>query len=155
MTCSGISSGHHKYFWCDPIWLGFIFFILICLISLLMIPEVQIKVSIDFRLHACLQRISQFSFFFFFFFLITFPSIFYLLYQFLLQIEHFITKTRLFKYTENFTTKNWKFSDKKFEYFFHISVQNSEAVLTSTHTLCFWAEIRKIMYTPVNPSFTI
>ena len=30
-----------------------------------------------------------------------------------------------------------------------------EAVLTSTHNLCFWAEIRKIMYTPVNPSFTI
>ena len=24
-----------------------------------------------------------------------------------------ITKTRLFKYTENFTTKKWKFSDKK------------------------------------------
>ena len=24
----------------------------------------------------------------------------------------FITKTRLFKYIENFTTKNWKFSDK-------------------------------------------
>ena len=23
------------------------------------------------------------------------------------------------------------------------------------HNLCFWAEIRKIMYTPVNPSFTI
>ena len=23
-----------------------------------------------------------------------------------------ITKTRLFKYIENFTTKNWKFSDK-------------------------------------------
>ena len=30
-----------------------------------------------------------------------------------------------------------------------------EAVLTSTHNLCFWAEIRKIMYTPVNHSFTI
>ena len=30
----------------------------------------------------------------------------------------------------------------------------AEAVLTSTHNLCFWAEIRKIMYTPVNPSFT-
>ena len=29
-----------------------------------------------------------------------------------------------------------------------------EAVLTSTHNLCFLAEIRK-MYTPVNPSFTI
>ena len=26
-----------------------------------------------------------------------------------------------------------------------------EAVLTSTHNLCFRAEIRKIMYTPVNP----
>ena len=29
----------------------------------------------------------------------------------------------LFKYTENFTTKNWKFSDKKF-YILHISDQN-------------------------------
>ena len=25
----------------------------------------------------------------------------------------------------------------------------------STHNLCFRGEIRKIMYTPVNPSFTI
>ena len=25
---------------------------------------------------------------------------------------------------------------------------------TSTHNLCFWAEIRKIMYIPVNPSFS-
>ena len=47
---------------------------------------------------------------------------------------------------------------------FHISAQNidcgyslnclGEAVLMSTHNLCFWEEIRKIMYTPVNPSFT-
>ena len=33
----------------------------------------------------------------------------------------YITKTRLFKYIENFTSKNWKFSDKKktdiFSYF--------------------------------------
>ena len=29
-----------------------------------------------------------------------------------------ITKTRLFKYIENFTTKNWKFSDKKTLIFF-------------------------------------
>ena len=29
-----------------------------------------------------------------------------------------ITKTCLFKYTENFTTKKWKFSDEKFWYFF-------------------------------------
>ena len=35
----------------------------------------------------------------------------------------FITKTRLFKYTENFTTKNWIFSDKNSD-IFHISDQN-------------------------------
>ena len=29
----------------------------------------------------------------------------------------FITKTSPFKYTENFTTKNWKFSDKNSEFF--------------------------------------
>ena len=58
----------------------------------------------------------------------------------------FITKTRLFKYIENFTTKNWKFSDKNSD-IFHISAQNidcgyslelpGEAVLTSTHNICF------------------
>ena len=76
----------------------------------------------------------------------------------------FITKTCLFKYTENFTTKKWKFSDKKILYFTYFWSKHrlwvlvrtvSKAVLTSTHNLCFWAEIRKIMYTPVNPSFTI
>ena len=36
----------------------------------------------------------------------------------------FITKTCLFKWTENFTTKKWKFSDKNFWFFFHISAQN-------------------------------
>ena len=34
-----------------------------------------------------------------------------------------VTKTRLFKYTENFTTKKWKFSDKNSDVF-HISAQN-------------------------------
>ena len=34
-----------------------------------------------------------------------------------------ITKTRLFKYIENFTTKNWKFSDKNSD-IFHISALN-------------------------------
>ena len=34
-----------------------------------------------------------------------------------------ITKTRLFKYIENFTTKHWKFSDKN-PNFFPISAQN-------------------------------
>ena len=35
----------------------------------------------------------------------------------------FITKTRLFKYTEIFTTKIWKFSDEKSDNF-HISAEN-------------------------------
>ena len=38
--------------------------------------------------------------------------------------DEIITKTRLFKYIENFTTKkNWKFSDKNSD-IFHISAQN-------------------------------
>ena len=41
---------------------------------------------------------------------------------------HIITKTRLFKYTENFTTKKWKFSDKKNSDIFHISAQNKDCV---------------------------
>ena len=35
----------------------------------------------------------------------------------------YITKTRLFKYIENFTSKNWKFSEKIFDIFL-ISAQN-------------------------------
>ena len=38
--------------------------------------------------------------------------------------ESFITKTHLFKYIENFTTKKGKFSDKKNLIFFHIPAQN-------------------------------
>ena len=34
-----------------------------------------------------------------------------------------ITKTRLFKYIENFTSKNWEFSDKNCD-IFHTSAQN-------------------------------
>ena len=34
-----------------------------------------------------------------------------------------ITKTRLFKYIENFTTKNWKLSDKNSD-IFHISAKH-------------------------------
>ena len=64
-----------------------------------------------------------------------------------------ITKTRLFKYTENFTFKIWKLSDKNSD-IFHISAQNidgvyslelprrskhrfGEAVLMSAYYLCF------------------
>ena len=35
-----------------------------------------------------------------------------------------ITKTRLFKYIETFTSKNWTFSDTKDSDIFHISAQN-------------------------------
>ena len=51
-----------------------------------------------------------------------------------------ITKTHLFKYIENFTSKSWKSSIedlKNSDIFFHISAQNCEAVLTSTRNLCF------------------
>ena len=80
-----------------------------------------------------------------------------------------ITKTSLFKYIENLPPKNENFQMKN-SGSFHISAQTidcgyslepscvlnclGEAVLMSTHNLCFWAEIRKLMYTPVNPSFT-
>ena len=62
-----------------------------------------------------------------------------------------ITKTRLFGSIEKFTTKSWKFSDKNSD---SLRVP-AEAVLKSTPNLRFWAEIRKIMYTPVNLNFTI
>ena len=35
-----------------------------------------------------------------------------------------ITKTRLFKYIENYISKNWNFSDKKNSDIFHITAQN-------------------------------
>ena len=75
-----------------------------------------------------------------------------------------ITKTRLFKYIENSTSKNWKFSDKNSD-IFQISAQNIDwgyslepprrGGSNEYPQSMFWAEIRKIMFTPVNPSFTI
>ena len=76
----------------------------------------------------------------------------------------FITKTRLFKYIENFQPKKENFQIKNSDIFL-ISAQNIGCKYSlepprrggsnEYHNLCFWAEIRKIMYTPVNPSFTI
>ena len=84
---------------------------------------------------------------------------------FFLSDESRITKTRLFKYIENFISKNWKFSDKKNSDIFHISAQNIDCGYSLEPPRrggsneypqpMFWAEIRKILYTPVNPSFTI
>ena len=69
-------------------------------------------------------------------------------------------KTRLFKYIENFTAKKGKFSDK-ISAIIHISSENidcgtcynrlGKAVLTSTHNLCFWAEIKKNNVYPCKP----
>ena len=70
-------------------------------------------------------------------------------------------------YIENFTIKNWKFSDKNTDILF-ISAHNIDCgySLEPPHRggsneyqqsmfLGFLAEIRKIMYTPVNPNFTV
>ena len=37
----------------------------------------------------------------------------------------------------------------------NIDCVHTEAVLTCTHNLCFGAKIKKILYTLVNPSFTL
>ena len=95
-----------------------------------------------------------------------------------------ITKTRLFKYIENFTSKksenfqikNWYFSyfaqNIDCEYSLELPHWGGSKITQtidceyslelprwcgskSTHNLCFWAKIRKIMFTPENPSFTI
>ena len=78
------------------------------------------------------------------------------------DISKHITKTWLFKYTENFTTKNESFQIKKSD-IFHISAKNIDCGYPLEpprrggsnvyNYLCFWAEIRKIIYTPVNPCF--
>ena len=83
----------------------------------------------------------------------------------MLEMDRSITKTCLVKYFENFTTKKGKFSDKKFSDIFHISAQNIDCGYSlepprqgdsneCPHSM-FLSRIRKIMYTPVNPSFTI
>ena len=68
------------------------------------------------------------------------------------------------KYIENLTTKKGKFSEKN-SYLFHISDQNIDCGYSlepprwggsnEYPQSIFFSKIRKIMYTPVNPSFTI
>ena len=87
-----------------------------------------------------------------------------------LQIENWnlgftITKTSLFKYIENFTTPKGKFSDKKNSDIFHISAQNIDCGYSleppqrggsnEYPQSMLFSKLRKIMYTPVNPSFII
>ena len=64
-----------------------------------------------------------------------------------------------------FYHQKWKFSDKKKSDIFHNSAQNIDCGYSlepprwggsnEYPQSMFLAEIRKIMYTPVNPSFTI
>ena len=76
-----------------------------------------------------------------------------------------ITQTHLYKYIEKFKhQKNENFQIKNSD-IFHISAQNIDCGYSleppqrgSSNEYpqsMFWAEIRKIMYTPVNPSFTM
>ena len=74
-----------------------------------------------------------------------------------------ITKTSLFKYTENFTNKKLKFSDKNSD-IFHISAQNIDCVYSlepprrggsNEYPVSMCLSRNKIMHTPVNPNFTI
>ena len=77
------------------------------------------------------------------------------------------TKTRLFKYIENFTSKNRKFSDKKKSDIFHISAQNIDCVYSleppwrggsnEYPKSMFLSRNKKnnVRATPVNPSFNI
>ena len=61
--------------------------------------------------------------------------------------KNHVTKTRLFKYIENFTTKKGKFSGKKNSDIFHISAQNIDCEYSlepprgggsyQYHNLCF------------------
>ena len=75
-----------------------------------------------------------------------------------------ITKTRLFKYIENFSSKTLNFQIKNCD-IFHISAQNMDCGYSlepprrggsnEYPQSMFWAEMIKITYTPANPSFTI
>ena len=75
-----------------------------------------------------------------------------------------ITKTHLFKYIEDFTSKTQKFSNKN-PNIFHISAQNIDCGYSlepprrggsNEHPQSMlFSKIRKIMYTPVNTSFII
>ena len=78
------------------------------------------------------------------------------------RVAAVITKTRLFKYTENSPPKTESFQVKNSD-IFHISAQNIDfgysleppcwGGFNEYHQSMFLAEIRKIMYTPVNTSF--
>ena len=73
-----------------------------------------------------------------------------------------ITKTRLFKYIENFTSKTEKFQIKKSDIFHNITRNIESGYSLEPFGRCgsneypqsmFFSKIRKIMYTPVKNIF--
>ena len=76
-----------------------------------------------------------------------------------------ITKTRLYKYIENFTTKEKENFQIKKSDIFHYSAQNIDCGYSlepprrggsnEYPQSMFLSRNKKIMYTPLNPSFTI
>ena len=63
-----------------------------------------------------------------------------------------ITKMHLFKYIENFTTKNWKFSDKNSD-IFHISAQNINCSSNEYPQSMFLSRNKKNNVYPCKPQF--
>ena len=74
-----------------------------------------------------------------------------------------IMKTRLFKYTENLATKEWKLFIYIFSFIFHIFAQNIDCGYSlelphwgSSHEYpqsMFLSRNKKIVYTPYKPQF--
>ena len=62
----------------------------------------------------------------------------------------FITKTRLFKYTENFTTKKWQISDKKKLIFFIYLLKNIDCEYPQS---MFLSRNKKNNIYPCKPQF--
>ena len=79
--------------------------------------------------------------------------------------QQHITKTCLFKYIENFITKKNETFQKKNSDIFHVSAQNIDCGYSlepprrggsnEYPQSMFLSRNKKVMYTPVNPSFTI
>ena len=72
-----------------------------------------------------------------------------------------LPQPRLFKYIENLPPKN-ESVQKKSSNSFPTSAQNIDCANLwepprqgGSNEICFWAKIRKLMYIPVNPSFTV
>ena len=86
-----------------------------------------------------------------------------ILWESLYFLKRSITKICLFKYIENFTIEQGKFSDKKNLIFSYFSKHRLWVLVRTASARRFWwvptiyvfSNIRNTIYTPINPSFTI